>query len=505
MARRRPARRRARPATSAGSRSRPTCSAASTAASGARTAARATARVDQRAEDGRALSFTSGRCSERIELLGNARVELELDSDRPVAQIAARLCDVAPDGSSLLVTRGVLNLTHRDSHEHPEPLEPGARTRVVVELDGIAQAVPAGHRLRLALSPAYWPWLWPVPEPVTLGIHTAPSALVLPVREPRAEDAELRPFGEPEGAPPLEVETLEPDEGGRRLTRDFASGRTELTFDWATGGLYRLVDAGVIAGCWATTYSIRPATRCRPRCAARPRPSWARDGWTTRAEVRAVMDADAERFRVRTELEAFENGESVRRREWSFETPRDLGAERACEPHRGRAPCPGTAPISASVRVSSRPCSSAPLAAPRWTRLDQAGVLGAHLVVEHPHLLDPGLVGALREEAVEPGRGAVGGDRPQRADREVRAARVHVELHRREEDVVLRRGHRVAHVVGSRVRVGVGVHRRELAEAQPDRLHPLPLARRSASRSPGGSAGSGSTRGSSRSRSSSSR
>ena len=37
------------------------------------------------------------------------------------------------------------------------------------------------------------------------------------------------------------------------------------------------------------------------------------------------MDADAERFRVRTELEAFENGESVRRREWSFETPRDLG------------------------------------------------------------------------------------------------------------------------------------------------------------------------------------
>ena len=50
-----------------------------------------------------------------------------------------------------------------------------------------------------------------------------------------------------------------------------------------------------------------------------------RDGWITRAEIRAVMDADAERFRVRTELEAFENGERVRRREWSLETPRDLG------------------------------------------------------------------------------------------------------------------------------------------------------------------------------------
>jgi uncharacterized protein len=249
-----------------------------------------------------------------------------VDSDRPVAQIAARLCDVAPDGSSLLVTRGVLNLTHRDSHEHPEPLGPGARTRVIVELDGIAQAVPAGHRLRLALSPAYWPWLWPAPEAVTLGIHTSGGALVLPVREPRPEDAELRQFAEPEGAPPLKLETIEPDDGGRTLTRDFASGRTELTFRWATGGRYRLVDAGVIAGCWATTsYAITPGDPLSAEVRCDAATELGRDGWTTRAEVRAVMDADAERFRVRTELEAFEDGESVRRREWSFETPRDLG------------------------------------------------------------------------------------------------------------------------------------------------------------------------------------
>ena len=50
-----------------------------------------------------------------------------------------------------------------------------------------------------------------------------------------------------------------------------------------------------------------------------------RDGWVTRAEIDAVMSCDAESFRVRTELEAFENGERVRRREWSFETPRELG------------------------------------------------------------------------------------------------------------------------------------------------------------------------------------
>jgi hypothetical protein len=37
------------------------------------------------------------------------------------------------------------------------------------------------------------------------------------------------------------------------------------------------------------------------------------------------MSADADSFHVRTELEAFENGERVHRREWTLDTPRDLG------------------------------------------------------------------------------------------------------------------------------------------------------------------------------------
>ena len=282
--------------------------------------------VDQRADDGRSLCFTSAPLEERIELLGNARVELVLESDRPVAQLAARLCDVAPDGTSLLVTRGVLNLTHRNDHEHPEPLEPGAPTRVVLELDGIAQAIPAGHRVRLALSPAYWPWLWPAPEPVTLAVHTADSSLVLPVRAPRPEDERLSPFEEPEQAPRLEVETLEPVEGSRTVTRDFATGRTELVFDWAAGGRYRLVAAGLQAGYWTkTTYSILPGDPLSAEVRCEAATELGRDGWLARAEIRSVMSCDADRFMVHTELEAFEDGELVRRREWDFETPRELG------------------------------------------------------------------------------------------------------------------------------------------------------------------------------------
>ena len=306
--------------------------------------------VDQRADDGRALSFTSAPLDERIELLGNARVELELESDRPVAQLAARLCDVAPDGSSLLVTRGVLNLTHRDSHEHPQPLEPGRRERIVLELDGIAQAIPAGHRLRLALSPAYWPWLWPAPEPVTLAIHTADSSLVLPVRPPRAEDEELRPFDEPESAPGLEEETLEPVDGARTVTRDFASERHRArpstgpqagaTGSWRPASM---------AGCWTETSTrscrrpalrrgpLRGRHRAGPRRLARRAPRSARS-WTPTPSASACGPSSR---RSRT-ARACDGASGASRRRASWAEWRARGAcERSSSPHAGAHHAPG--------------------------------------------------------------------------------------------------------------------------------------------------------------------
>ncbi len=164
---------------------------------------------DQRPDDAFSLTFDSEPLEEPLEILGFPEAVLELAVDRPNALVAVRLCDVFPDGTSALVTRGLLNLTHRDSHEHVSPLEPGRRYEVRVPLDVMAYAVPAGHRLRVAVSPTYWPWAWPSPEPVTLTLYS--GRLDLPERPPRAEDAQLPDFGRPESAPSLAVR------GGGRL------------------------------------------------------------------------------------------------------------------------------------------------------------------------------------------------------------------------------------------------------------------------------------------------
>jgi predicted acyl esterase len=82
---------------------------------------------DEREEDGGSLVFDTDVLTDRCEILGSPRVRLEVSADKPVAMVAARLSDVAPDGRATRVTYGLLNLTHRDGHDEPAPLEPGRR------------------------------------------------------------------------------------------------------------------------------------------------------------------------------------------------------------------------------------------------------------------------------------------------------------------------------------------------------------------------------------------
>src|SRR5438477_6481065 len=103
-------------------------------------------------------------------------------------------------GESLRVSYGVLKLTHRDGHERPAMLVVGQRYRVRIKLNDAGSVFPAGHRVRLALSTAYWPMIWPSPERATLQIFG--GTLDLPVRPAQATGAGLSPLPSPESAPP---------------------------------------------------------------------------------------------------------------------------------------------------------------------------------------------------------------------------------------------------------------------------------------------------------------
>jgi uncharacterized protein len=279
---------------------------------------------DQREMDGMSLTFTSAPLDERLGILGFPEVELELVSDRRNALVSVRLCEVFADGTSALVTRALQNLTHRESDEHPRALVPGERFTVTVRLDAIGHAFAPGSRIRVGISPTYWPWAWPSPEPVTLTLVAGRSALVLPVRAPQPGDAALPDFGEAEESPPLPTEVVAGAPAGRSVHRDLSTGRVDLVYDWDVGGRTRLPNGLEVEDSNRTTFSIVEGDPLSARVHCRTVGSVGRGEWRTRCETDSVMTCDADRFHVTVVVHAFEGEACAFADTWTYTFPREL-------------------------------------------------------------------------------------------------------------------------------------------------------------------------------------
>ncbi|EAR20970.1 CocE/NonD family hydrolase [Nitrococcus mobilis] len=286
--------------------------------------------ADQREDDGKSLVFDTEALEKGFEILGAPVVTLELAVDRPIAFVAVRLNDVAPDGAAMRVTYGVLNLTHRDSHEHARPLEPGRRYRVSVQLNDIAHAFPAGHIIRVAVSTSYWPVVWPAPQPITLSVFTAASWLDLPVRPPRPEDEALHTFERPARAPAPEHTPLRMTQVQRTLERDLTSNETVYTTfsdggDFAGASLAHLPDIDLVVG-----YTIRKIFRIQDddplsaRAQIEQQTVLRRSGWATRIDCHTELFADREAFRIRARLECYEEETRFFSRQWDRKIKRRL-------------------------------------------------------------------------------------------------------------------------------------------------------------------------------------
>jgi putative CocE/NonD family hydrolase len=279
---------------------------------------------DQRTDDGLSLTFDSPPMAEAVDVLGFPELTLTLAADRRQALLAVRLCDVAPTGESTLVSRGLLNLTHRDSHEEPTPLVPGHPYTIRLPLKFTGHTIQAGHRWRVALSPTYFPWAWPSPESVTLSVVTGTTThLELPVRQPRQEDTSLRPFDPPETSGPLAVEIRRLASRRRTLTRDVVTQRVELV-DHIDSGAFRITDSGLDYDESAThSFAITEGDAL----SAVVRSAWViemrRGSWRVRIETSGTLTANARDFYVSNQLETYEDGVPFFMRAWSATIPRD--------------------------------------------------------------------------------------------------------------------------------------------------------------------------------------
>jgi hypothetical protein len=278
---------------------------------------------DQREEDGGALVFQSIKLTEPLELLGVVRLQLQVASDQPIALVAARLSNVAPDDKVTRITYGLCNLSHRDGAESPQPLRPSHTYEVEIRMNEVAQSIPAGHRLRLSLSTSYWPIAWPPPRPVRLTIQTAESFLHLPLRRPRPQDARLREFGPPRMSAPPSTKEIAPRRYDWLVTRDLARDISTLEVVKDEGTVL-FEDIGLeLSNRTVERYSYRVDDFTSARGETESQQAVRREDFHIVTKTRTTLECDEDSFRIHAEVDAYEGEARVYARNYDAEIPRD--------------------------------------------------------------------------------------------------------------------------------------------------------------------------------------
>ncbi len=275
--------------------------------------------ADQRGADAFSLTFDTAPLDADTEILGFPRVELHGSSDAEPLHWFARLCDVAPDGTVTLVT-GAGRSARPDPLRDAAPAAPGG---LPLDLHVTSWVFGRGHRIRLSVSNALWPMIWPTPHPATatLQLGSAGARLMLPI-VPAAPDQGVQPprFPVPAAAPEV------PGVSGWgeilparwQLERD-GSGRTSIWWRGASGsefGWGRVVDEEYLR------YEVADADPAHASMRGEARTEIHLAGRLLTLNSELTIGSDETRLRYRYRRQLRDNGMLVRERSWERTFPR---------------------------------------------------------------------------------------------------------------------------------------------------------------------------------------
>ena len=272
-------------------------------------------------------TYTSAPLEDAIEILGVPEVVLHLAVSAPVATAVVRLTDVAPDGTSAQVSAGILNLTHRRSHEHPERLDPGRVEEIRVSLRPAGYRFLSGHRIRVSVASSAWPVIWPSPQVAEFELwhgRMNPSRLILPVVPPAGGPGDL-PVPAFKTTPPELVEVGAEGEGDSpvwQVQEDVIAGTVTVTIH--DGGEDILADGRRLYSAETLRLTASDSDPAHASLSADVVYRWHEQAFDTEIRARSLQTSDASAFDLHVELEVDLDGEPFFRRAWQESIPRRL-------------------------------------------------------------------------------------------------------------------------------------------------------------------------------------
>ncbi|WP_218586264.1 CocE/NonD family hydrolase [Acerihabitans arboris] len=280
---------------------------------------------DQREDDAGSACFDGPVADTSLQILGRPIINIELAADRPQAMIAVRLNAVGPDGASIRITYGLLNLTQRNGHDRCEPLVPGGHYTVRLPLKAVAFELPAGFRLRVAVSTAYWPLAAPLPTRAVVTLYA--GSVELPLRNDIIDPCAAPDLGAPRSPAPVPARVLVPPQRGRlRLVRDMDDGDTTLEVARNLGALM-LEETGLrLDALGRETYRVNALDPLSASSEAVRSAGFQRGDWQARLEVTTRLSADHDGWRLESSLDAFDHDRAIFSRRWEDYFPFFPGA-----------------------------------------------------------------------------------------------------------------------------------------------------------------------------------
>ncbi len=285
---------------------------------------------DMRPDDAGSLVYDGPRLGESLEIVGFPRVRLRASVDAPLAHFIARLEDVHPDGRVSLVAAALMNGAQRKDPLRPEPLVPGEPADIAFDLHFTTWTFRPGHRVRLAVTNAQFPMIWPTPHAMTMSLRLGEgTSLALPVvpsepREapkwppplPRLRRADAR-YGDCESWP----------DGTRQLVHDQVRG--EVRYEWKTSCAWEIDAEGALPkrSFRSSERNVYRVNEGDPADAAFRGDESHRIEMPGRVvELRSSLEvrSDARTFFVVFTRRILENERLVRERQWAEDVPRNL-------------------------------------------------------------------------------------------------------------------------------------------------------------------------------------
>jgi len=264
--------------------------------------------ADQRADDAGSLCFDTLPLEADLPISGQILANLAIRSNKPTANLVVRVSDLHPDGAVTRISLGVLNLTHRDSHEFVEPLTPNELYKVTVPVNHIAYKVPAGHRLRVSISTAYWPLIWPSPDQATITLEASQCQLELPYRNNMQTEIEPPAYNQTVS---YDGSSLRNSDSQRMVHQDYKTGVVTLeTHDDFGRQHYNSCDSEIDLK-MSQWQSIHPEDPLSAESKLTFELEMGREGWWTGLKSLYHMRCDRDHFYITSTWQAFHDGELI--------------------------------------------------------------------------------------------------------------------------------------------------------------------------------------------------